>query len=72
MKQKFNITGMSCASCASHVKDAVCKLDVMECNVNLLTNSMEVVFDETKLTDQNIIESVKNENKLFPSNSINL
>ena len=60
MKQKFNITGMSCASCASHVKNAVCKLDVMECNVNLLTNSMEVVFDETKLTDQNIIESVKN------------
>ena len=59
MKQKFNITVMSCASCASHVKNAVSKLDVMECNVNLLTNSMEVVFDNTKITEQNIIDSVK-------------
>ncbi len=40
---KYDITGMSCAACSARVEKAVSKLDgVVECNVNLLTNSMTV------------------------------
>ena len=60
MKEKFNVKGMTCAACEAHVDQAVNKLDgVKSCNVNLLTNSMEVEFDENKLTVSNIEEAVK-------------
>ncbi len=43
MKNKFNITGMSCAACAARIEKAVSKVDGVElCSVNLLTNSMIV------------------------------
>ena len=36
---KFNITGMTCSSCVSHVEKAVKKLDgIKNVNVNLLSN----------------------------------
>ena len=55
MKEKFNVKGMTCAACEANVDQAVNKLDgVKSCNVNLLTNSMEVEFDENKLTVSNI------------------
>ena len=42
-KLKFNITGMSCAACANRIEKAVrCVEGVEKCNVNLLTNSMEI------------------------------
>ncbi len=45
-EQKFNITGMSCASCASKVTRAVKNVSgVNDCNVNLLTNSLTVYGD---------------------------
>ncbi len=60
MKKQFDIIGMSCASCQAHVDHAVSKLDgVKSCNVNLLTNSMEVDFDETKLNIEDIIKAVQ-------------
>ena len=37
MKEKFDIGGMTCSACASHVSKAVNKLNVKSCNVNLLT-----------------------------------
>ena len=41
--QKFIITGMSCAACSARVEKAVSALAGVEsCNVNLLTNSMDV------------------------------
>ena len=58
MKKKFKITGMSCAACQAHVNKAVNKLNVIDCNVNLLTNSMEVEYDETILSDKDIINAV--------------
>lgn len=58
MKKKFNIEGMSCAACAQHVSKAVNSLDNVSCKVNLLTNSMEVIYDEEKYNDQDIIDSV--------------
>lgn len=42
-KNKFDITGMSCAACVSRVEKAVNAVNgVTECAVNLLTNSMIV------------------------------
>lgn len=42
-KEKYDITGMSCAACVARVEKAVNAVDgVAECAVNLLTNSMIV------------------------------
>ena len=59
MKEKFDIGGMTCSACAGHVEKAVCKLNINSCNVNLLTNSMEVEFDKDKLTVDEIISAVE-------------
>ena len=40
---QYNVTGMSCASCATHVETAVSKVPgVTSATVSLLTNSMGV------------------------------
>lgn len=42
-KTKYDVTGMSCAACQSHVEKAVSSLEgVTSCEVSLLTNSMQV------------------------------
>ena len=44
-KIKFDIQGMTCSSCSSHVEKAVTKLDgVQNVNVNLLSNNMMKIF----------------------------
>lgn len=59
MKEKFKVEGMTCASCQSHVQKAVEKLDgVKDVNVNLLTNSMEVDFDDSICSIEKIEQSV--------------
>jgi Cu+-exporting ATPase len=59
IKEKFDVTGMTCASCVAHVEKSVSKLEgVKEVNVNLLTNSMTVSFDELKLGSDMIEKSV--------------
>lgn len=46
MKQKFTVTGMTCAACSGHVEKAVKSVDgVTEVAVSLLTNSMQVTYD---------------------------
>ena len=46
MKQKFDVTGMSCAACSAAVERAVNKLEgVQTAQVNLLANSMQVEYD---------------------------
>lgn len=58
---KFNVTGMTCAACQANVTKAAMKLDGTEkADVNLLSNSMTVTFDETKLTEQDFINAVNN------------
>ena len=43
IKQRYNVTGMSCAACQAHVEKAVSSVDgVFSCEVSLLTNSMQV------------------------------
>jgi len=60
MKQKYNVTGMSCAACAAHIEKSVAKLDgVADVNVNLLQNSMTVDYDEAVASEYNIMEAVR-------------
>lgn len=60
MKEIFNVTGMTCASCSARVEKTVSHLDgVNEVSVNLLTNSMGVQFDESITNAENIILAVE-------------
>lgn len=58
-KVKFDIQGMTCSSCSSHVEKAVSKLKGMQkVNVNLLSNNMVVEYDEKLLNNEEIIKAV--------------
>lgn len=58
-KVKFNIQGMTCSSCQSHVEKAVNKLEgIKSASVNLLSNNMIVEYDENKTNDDKIISAV--------------
>lgn len=53
------ITGMTCSACSSHVEKAARKLDgVDRVTVNLLTNSMQVEYDEMRVTEKDIVKAV--------------
>ena len=47
MKEKFDVSGMTCAACQASVEKSVSKVPgVQEVSVSLLTNSMQVEHDE--------------------------
>lgn len=59
-KEKYTIGGMHCASCSAAVERAVHKLNgVEDVAVNLLTNSMQVSYDEGKLKSADIVQAVE-------------
>ena len=54
---KYIVKGMTCAACVKSVEDSALKVNgVEEVNVSLLTNSLEIKynenFDETKIKKQ--------------------
>ncbi|MDE6273854.1 MAG: cation transporter, partial [Clostridiales bacterium] len=60
MKKKYSITGMTCAACSSGIERTVKKLKgVSFCSVSLMGECMDVEFDETALTDDEIKAAVK-------------
>ena len=60
MKQKYSVKGMTCSACEGHVYNSVSKLPGIEkVEVNLLTNSMNVEFNEAQVNDELIIKAVK-------------
>ena len=59
-KERFDVTGMTCSACSSRVEKAVSKLaGTAEVNVNLLTNSMQLVYDEAVTNPAAIIAAVE-------------
>ena len=59
MKQTFNVTGMTCSACSAHVEKAVSKTPgVSAVNVNLLSNNMQVTYDEGAVSADEIIGAV--------------
>lgn len=60
MKEKFDLTGMTCSACSAHIEKAVGKLAGVETvSVNLLKNTMLVHYDEHALTREQIIGTVE-------------
>ena len=60
MKERYHVTGMTCSACSSHVEKAVGKLTGIEkASVNLLTETMEVSYDEEQLSMQEIVAAVE-------------
>lgn len=56
---KLSVTGMTCAACQANVTKAANKLNGTEkADVNLLSGTLTVTFDETKLTEQDYINAV--------------
>ena len=59
IKEKYIVEGMTCAACSAHVDKAVNSLDgIISCTVNLLSNNMEVEYDEAKCSSSDVIMSV--------------
>lgn len=60
MKLKFNVEGMTCASCQAHVSKAVEQLEgTSKVNVNLLKNTLDVEVDEAKCDASKIEDAVQ-------------
>ena len=60
MKEKYDVSGMSCAACVAHVEKAVSGVEgVQHCQVSLLTNDMIVEYDENVTGAEAIIASVE-------------
>ena len=60
MKKKFDVMGMTCAACEAHVTKSVKNVDgVLDCQVNLLSENMEVNYDESKISSEDIIQAVR-------------
>lgn len=59
-KIMFDITGMTCSACQGRIEKGISKMDgIEEVRVNLLTNSMSVVFDAEKADTGQIIKKVE-------------
>lgn len=58
--EKFDVSGMTCSACSVRVENSVNKKDgVIEANVNLLTNSMTVKYDDSVVNVDDIIKVVE-------------
>ncbi|MBR2214439.1 MAG: heavy metal translocating P-type ATPase [Selenomonadaceae bacterium] len=59
-KQKFAVTGMTCSACSARVEKTVAKLaGVDDVSVNLLTNSMQLSYDDRQVTVEDIVAAVE-------------
>lgn len=59
MKERFDVSGMTCASCQANVQKAVEKLGVDFVNVNLISETMTVSYDNGKISENDIIKAVE-------------
>ncbi len=60
MRKKYSVGGMSCSACSARIERILNnKNGINKANVNLLSGSMVVDFDESIMTDDIIISSVQ-------------
>lgn len=59
MKERFDVSGMTCVSCQANVQKAVEKLGVDFVNVNLISETMTVSYDDGKISENDIIKAVE-------------
>lgn len=60
MEKIYRVTGMTCASCAAHAQKAAAKLDGVEsCDVNIATEKMRIIYNENKVTFEQLKKSVE-------------
>lgn len=60
MKKTIKVQGMSCGHCEKAVTDALKELDgVKEVNVHLDTGNVDVTYDEEKVTNEAMEESIE-------------
>ena len=60
--EKYSITGMSCSACSSRVEKSERKLKGVEkVSVNLLTNSMQITYDESIISSADIVKTAEKE-----------
>ena len=59
MKDKFSVSGMTCAACSAGIERTVCRMNgVTKAEVSLMGESMLVEYDEKQVTRENIIQAV--------------
>ena len=58
-KEKYQVSGMTCAACSLAVEKQVKKIDgISDIHVNLLQNNMTVTYDESKANPDTIMKAV--------------
>ena len=59
-KEKYDVRGMTCSACSTRVEKTVEKLEgISNVSVNLLTNTMQVEYDENKISGIDITDAVR-------------
>lgn len=60
MKKSFSLSGLDCASCALSIETVLDRLPgVLDCEVHDKKSTLEVEFDETKVTPDAIMTTVR-------------
>lgn len=60
MKQKISITGMNCEHCVKRIEEGLDEVEGIEkVKVKLKKGEAKVVFDESKLTPEEIVSHIK-------------
>ena len=59
VKERYRISGMSCAACSARVQKVTEKLEgVTVANVNLLAGTLDIEYDEKRLSGEQIVAAV--------------
>lgn len=59
-KEVYDITGMTCSACSARVEKTAAKLPgIQKVSVNLLTNRMNIEYDEAQLSPNEIISAIE-------------
>ncbi len=60
MKEKYQVSGMSCSACQSKIEKDLSKLDGIDSvQVSLLNNNMIIDYDDTRINSDQIMKTVK-------------